>query len=307
MRFNKLDLNLLVALNVLLEERSVSGAAKRLYLSQPAMSAALKRLREYFKDDLLLVSGKRMVPTPHAMQLEPQLKLALQGLESLILQSTLFEEQFSTRTFLIAASDYVASILIAPLLQRLQTAAPSVKFEISPPSDSTNQLIEQGKIDLAILPQATLSKDHPSELLFEERFVLVGCAKNPLFDKPISEADFYAASHVIVKIGQLRPRSIAETEFSSRGINRKEDVRISSFLLAPEMVINSNRLTVMHERLAKKFAKIMPVRIAKMPFEMNTMSEYLQFNQAREMDLGLKWLIKEVKSQIYIEESDGFQ
>lgn len=306
MRFNKLDLNLLVALNVLLEERSVSAAAKRLYLSQPAMSAALKRLREYFKDDLLLVNGKRMVPTPHAVQLEPQLKVALQGLESLILQSTLFEEEVSTRTFVIATSDYISSILIAPMLQRLRKTAPFIKFDVTPPSDSTNDLINQGKIDLAIIPQATLSKVHPSEMLFEERFVLVGCASNSLFDGPINEADFYASSHVIVKIGQLRPNSIVEIELASRGINRKDDVRVSSFLLAPEIVLNSDRLTVMHERLAKKFAKFMPIKIAEMPFEMNTMFEYLQFNRAREQDLGLKWLIEEVKLQVVIEGSDGF-
>lgn len=298
MRFKGLDLNLLVALDVLLEERSVSRAAKRLYLSQPAMSAALKRLREYFNDELLTQTGKRMVPTPHAMQVSEQIKTVLHDVEALISRSTLFHPESSHRRFSIAASDYIATVLLAPLLRKLFRNAPGLQFNILPPGDTTASLLDQGKLDLVILPKSQLSVSHPDILLFEERFVIVGCASNPLFQNTLSEEDFYDASHVVVKLGRVRPASIAQTAIDSRGRERKEAVLAASFLLAPELVLNSPHLTVMHERLALKFSEVLPIKIAEMPFDLEPMSEHLQYNQARETDPGLKWLIKMIEEQV---------
>ena len=118
MRFKGLDLNLLVALDALLETRSVSAAASRLNLSQPAMSAALSRLRDYFGDDLLVASGKRMYPTAYAETLYPQLKDCLAGLDSLISNPTLFDPKTSLRTFRIIGSDYVTAAALVPLISR---------------------------------------------------------------------------------------------------------------------------------------------------------------------------------------------
>ena len=298
MRFKGLDLNLLVALDVLLEERSVSGAAKRLHLSQPAMSAALKRLREYFNDDLLTQTGKRMVPTPHAMQVSEQIKTVLYDVEALVSRSTLFHPESSQRRFSIVASDYIATVLLAPLLQKLFHSAPGLQFDILPPGDTTGSLLDQGKIDLIILPKSQLSASHPDVQIFEERFVVVGCASNPIFRSKLTEEGFYDASHVVIKLGRVRPTSIIQTSIDARGRARKEDVTAASFLLAPELVVNSPHLTVMHERLALKFSKILPIKIVELPFDLEPMSEHLQYNQARGTDPGLQWLIKKIQEQI---------
>jgi len=298
MRFKGLDLNLLVALDVLLDEGSVSAAAQRLNLSQPAMSAALKRLREYFNDDLLQQTGKRMVPTPHAMQLSEQLRLVLHDVEVLISKSTLFEPEISQRRFTITASDYIASVLLAPLLRDLAPIASGLQFDILPPGDSTAALLDQGKIDLVIWPNSQVSAAHPDTLLFTERFVVVGCANNPLLNSMLSEEDFYKASHVVVKLGRVRRASISQAAIDARGRERNEDVVAASFLLAPELVLNSPHLTVMHERLAVKFAKTLPIKIAKMPFDLDTMPEHLQYNSARATDPGLMWLIGKIKDQV---------
>tara|TARA_R110000803_G_scaffold210336_1_gene281836 strand:- start:12561 stop:13487 length:927 start_codon:yes stop_codon:yes gene_type:complete len=298
MRFKGLDLNLLVALDVLLDERSVSAAAQRLHLSQPAMSAALKRLREYFNDDLLQQTGKRMVPTPHAMQISEQIKTVLHDVEALISRSTLFDPTNSQRRFTITASDYIATVLLAPLLRKLFRIAPGLQFDILPPGDATSMLLDQGKIDLIILPKSQLSTSHPDILLFMERFVIVGCAENPLLHGALTEEDFYQASHVVVKLGRVRPASISQASIDARGRERKEDVIASSFLLAPELVLNSPHLTVMHERLALKFAEVLPIKIVEMPFDLDPMSEHLQYNQARATDSGLKWLIQQIKEQV---------
>lgn len=298
MRFKGLDLNLLVALNVLLEERSVSASAARLNLSQPAMSAALKRLREYFNDDLLQQTGKRMIPTPHALQISEQIKTVLYDVEALISRSTLFDPATSQRLFSITASDYIATVLLAPLLPKLFEIAPGLQFDILPPGDTTASRLDEGKMDLVIMPKSELSTSHPETLLFTERFVIVGCASNPLLDSGMTEDQFYEASHVVVKIGRVRPSSISQSSIDARGRARREDLVVSSFLLAPELVLNTPHLTVMHERLARKFLNTLPLKIAELPFELDPMTEHLQYNQAREKDPGLQWLIGKIKEQV---------
>lgn len=298
MRFKGLDLNLLVALDALLDERSVSAAAKRLNLSQPAMSAALKRLREYFNDDLLGQNGKSMVPTPHAMQVSEQIKTVLHDVEDLISRSTLFDPTTSERRFTITASDYIATVLLAPLLQKLFRVAPGLQFNILPPADGTRALLDQGKIDLMIQPKSKLSASHPDTLLFMERFVVVGCASNPLLDRPLTEEAFYNASHVVVKLGKLQPDSIIQKAIEETGRPREESVVASSFLLAPELVVQTPHLTLMHERLALKFSKRLPIKIAELPFHVEPMSEHLQYNKVRAKDPGLIWLVEQIKEQV---------
>jgi glyoxylase-like metal-dependent hydrolase (beta-lactamase superfamily II) len=127
MRFKGLDLNLLVALDTLVETRSVSRSAERMNLSQPAMSSALGRLRDYFKDDILVSHGKRMHPTAYAESLLPQVREALRGIEALIGTSTQFDPATSPRTFRLIASDYITAALVVPLVARLSEVAPNVR------------------------------------------------------------------------------------------------------------------------------------------------------------------------------------
>ena len=125
MNLRQIDLNLLVAFNVLIETRSVSRAAEVLHLSQPAMSAALGRLRDYFGDDLLVLQGKRMFPTAYAESLVPMVQETLRQIDTLISTSTSFDPATSQRTFRLFASDYITAAIIAPLSRRLASSAPT--------------------------------------------------------------------------------------------------------------------------------------------------------------------------------------
>jgi len=133
MRMKGFDLNLLVALDALLSEQNVSRAAERLNLSQPAASAALARLRTYFQDDILSVSGRRMLPTAHADSLAPLLADAMQAVERLLSTSAEFDPATSQRTFRIVASDYITTVLLTPLLPKLERLAPRVRLELHLP------------------------------------------------------------------------------------------------------------------------------------------------------------------------------
>ena len=255
MRFKGLDLNLLAALDVLLEERNVSRAAERLHLTQPAVSAALARLRDYFGDPILAPQGKRMIPTAQALALQPMLKQLLSQVDTMVAQSTRFDPATSSRCFAIGVSDYLVSVLFPPIIRRLRDEAPGVRLDLRAPSEAVQLELDKGEIDLILTPAEHCLPDHPTELLFEERHVVAGCASNPLLASPIDEEAFYAARHVAVRIGQVTRASFGETHLHERRIERRIEIQASNFTMVPDLLIGTDRLTVMHERLARAMAQ----------------------------------------------------
>ena len=303
MRFKGLDLNLLVALDALLETRSVSAAASRLNLSQPAMSAALSRLRDYFGDDLLVASGKRMYPTAYAETLYPQLKDCLADLDSLISNPTLFDPRTSHRTFRIIGSDYVTAAALVPLISRLQDEAPGVRLDIASVTDDAAEQIDQGKADLLLTPENHVHPDHPADLLWEERQVIVGWNRNPLFSQPLTEEAVFAAGHVAVMMGRVRTASFADRELAVMGKLRRIEVTTGSFLAVPWLLQGANRLAFMHERLARSVVKLFPLTWAPTPFKFPIMREMVQYHRARAGDAGLTWL-RQMMADVAVEIDD---
>jgi LysR family nod box-dependent transcriptional activator len=295
MRFKGLDLNLLVAFNVLIETRSVSRAAEQLHLSQPAMSAALGRLRDYFGDDLLVLQGKRMFPTAYAESLVPMVQDTLRQIDALISTSTSFDPATSQRTFRLIASDYITAAIIAPLSRRLATSAPTIRLESILPSDGSADLIAQGAFDLLITPEDFINPNQPAELLFEERHVVIGWNRNPVFDRSVTEADLMEASHVGIQMGNQRTSAFADKMMEQMGRIRRIDMTASSFTVVPWLIIETHRLALMHERLARQMASMFPLAIAQIPFDFPLMREMMQYNRARANDEGLQWLREQLR------------
>ncbi|OAN54832.1 MULTISPECIES: LysR family transcriptional regulator [unclassified Sphingobium] len=296
MRFRGLDLNLLAVFDGLMQTRSVSAAARQMNLSQPAMSAALSRLRDYFGDQLLVTHGKRMYPTAFAESLVPLVRESLGNIESLLATSVSFDPATSQRAFRIVASDYVVSAIISPLLARFAREAPGVTIHLITPGENSTQLIADGKADLMISPQEFLSPDHPSELLFEEEHVVAGWVENPLLHGELNEKLFLAAGHVAVVIGARFNASFADRTLISMGKVRRVEVSASSFATVPWLLTGTHRLAVMHERLAIAACRIFPIRTTPMPFPFPVMKEMVQFHQTRAADEGLKWLREQLRT-----------
>jgi LysR family nod box-dependent transcriptional activator len=295
MRFKGLDLNLLVALDALVETRSVSRSAERMNLSQPAMSSALGRLRDYFGDAILVAHGKRMYPTAYAESLLPQVRESLSTIEALIGTSTQFDPATSQRTFRLVASDYITAAVIVPLVARLSEIAPSVRVEIILPTDQSLDQIEQGLVDLLITPEDFISRDLPADLLCEERHVIVGWKGNPLFARKIHADDIYAAGHVGVAMGNQRTPAFGDHHLDLMGRQRKVEVTASSFTMVPWLLLNTMRVALMHERLARAMATHFPIAFAPLPFPFPIMREMSQYHHARAADAGLTWLRREMR------------
>jgi DNA-binding transcriptional LysR family regulator len=152
MRFNKLDLNLLVVLNALLTERSISRAAEKVHLSQPATSNALARLRDYFGDELLVSAGRQLILTPRAEALIEPVREVLMRIDSTIAAQPQFDPATETRHFTLLASDFTMTVLIPQLLASLYRDAPGIRIHIRAMTENREEVLEQGKADFLICP-----------------------------------------------------------------------------------------------------------------------------------------------------------
>ena len=294
MRFKGLDLNLLAAFAILVEERSVSRAAARLNLSQPAVSAALARLRDYFGDDLLVAQGKRMFPTALAETLRPQVAAVLRTVETMVDASGAFAPETSTRTFRVVGSDYVLMVLLGPLIRRLDRVAPGVRIAVELPGERTAGRLEEGRVDLVVTPEEFASPRHPLELAWEEKHVVVGWRGNPAFAGPISADDFFALEHLAVALGTDVAAAFAERQLEQIGKPRRIGATVPNFSALPWLLVGTTRIALMHERLARMMEPHLPIALSPVPFDFPPMREVLQWHRARDADPGLRWLRREL-------------
>lgn len=197
MNIEKIDLNLLVYLDVLLRERNVTKAAHQLNISQPAMSNALRRLRKQLEDPILVRTSEGMAPTEHAQRLQPIIREALSGLEHALQPQTPFDAKKSTRVFRIMASDYSEAALIPHLLTRLQEEAPHITLDIMTPSDVSYVDVEQGKVDMVLNRFESIPQSFHQKTIWRDHFLCVFNRANPLADS-YNLYTYLAGKHVWV-------------------------------------------------------------------------------------------------------------
>lgn len=296
MRFKGLDLNLIVAFEALMSDRSVSRAAQRLNLSQPAMSNALARLRSYFGDDLLIARNKRMYATPFAETLLPQVRQALETMEGVIATSRHFDPATTNRTFRIMTSDYIATSILFPIVTRLAVTAPGVRIELLLPSPRRIELLESGGIDLLITLQEYVTPELPSERLFEDEYRLVGRAGHPALSDGTTLAAMLAYDHVHVAIGDERLPSFGDAYLDRMGIQRRVAMIAPNFGMLPWLLQDTDWLALIQGRLAAQMARNFPLVAVAPPLPVPPLVEMAQYHVTRSNDPGLRWLIDLIRS-----------
>jgi LysR family nod box-dependent transcriptional activator len=290
MRFDRLDLNLLVALDALIEERSVSGTARRLHLSQPAVTGALNRLRDFFGDALLIQSGRRMLLTPKAEELAGPVRRTLIQIRSEITRPIGFEPVTAERHFTIVASDYASSIMLAGAIADAAALAPRITFEVVQPDRFATERLERADVDLLITVTQFTVPDHPILPLFDDREVVISCAKAGY--TCVDEKTFFSAGHAITMFGKDRHPSVIDDFLSNYRHRRRIEVCVPSFTALPQAVIGTRRLATMHGRLAEQFAAFYPIVIHAPPIPLPRIEEVAQWHRLREKDAGVQWLVQ---------------
>jgi DNA-binding transcriptional LysR family regulator len=296
MRFDRLDLNLLVALDALIEDRSVSQAAKRLYLTQPAVTGALNRLREFFRDDILVPSGRQMLLTPKAEELRSPVREALMFIRSRITTPSSFDPSTAERHFSIAASDNAFAVFVSKVIAAAEKMAPRVTFEILSTGVLTQERFNRGEVDLTVSLAVFLSDVHPTEALYEDEHAVISWSEGA-HRNGITEDAFFSSGHAVVVFGADRHPAFAETYFSKQGIERKIHVRVPLFSVLPAAVIGTNRLATMYRRHAEVLASHFPIAIHEPPVPMPKVQQVMQWHSYRSTDQGLNWLLDLVRAE----------
>lgn len=298
MNLRKVDLNLLVILDALLTERSVSRAGERIGLSQPAVSAALARLREAFDDPLLVRVGRDFTLTRYASELTVPIRDALDRIELTLLQKPSFNPQTDTRHFSISASDYAGLVLLAPLIRQLSTEAPNVTLHLLPRSRDVARLLKADQVDLIIEPiELFASSDFPSAPLFSDRWLCALDTSNPhIRDNSITQEAFLQLPHLVYGIGDDRQLNLADQHLTKIGVRRQIGVTVESFLLAPLLVRGTHLITLVLERAAKQLVQTKSVRTVDCPFEVPCIHEAMYWHPRHTTDSGHQWLRQTIRT-----------
>jgi DNA-binding transcriptional LysR family regulator len=290
----RLNLNLLVALDILLAEKSVTKAAQKLFLTQAAMSNNLQQLRVIFKDELLIREKNRMVLTSFAASLQAKLHHVLEQMRELVENGQQFAAETSNRLFKIAMSDYCSALVLPQLLEKLEQAAPGIKLTVIP-ADPLNspQPFENGDCDLALGMLPFTDPAVTKQLLFQDQGVCVmntqhACAKKP----KLSLTDYLAYPHLaITRVGQSdRPKLVEE---ALAALNVQRNVKIGLPYMEPifQMIAQSETLlaTIPH-KVAKRYQNQYHFVIKPLPFTIKPMEFYLVWHRRYDSDFGHQWL-----------------
>lgn len=290
MRFRDLDLNLLVVLDALLAEQNVSRAAEQLHLTQPAISSSLGRLRLHFKDELLVKSGRRMVPTALAESLRAPVRDILVNVQQVADARPQFDPASATHTFVIVASDYVAATLLADAVSHLQRVAPNVTIVSRPLTEQNIERFVRGDWDLLIMPRIPSVTALETKLLFREQFTCIAWSKNDTVGTKVTLKQYLSQTHIIVAFDFPMLMGFDEVFLRQNGHHRHVSAVVPNFTLLPMFVVGTNHLATMHHRLARRLAKDLPIKIVKPQIAFPSVEEYLCWHRHRERDTAGMWL-----------------
>ena len=282
-----LDLNLLKTLDALLDERSVTRAAQRLSLTQPAVSGMLNRLRDYFDDPLFSRTPHGIVPTLRAQQLAAPVKQILSDID-ILLKPTQFDPLTAALTFTVAATDYALKAVIVPFIAALRVRAPGIRVRVIPvePVLLTTQF-EQGKIDLALLtPDSTPDNLH-SWALYDEEYVCLMRHAHPDAGQPLTLDRFCALEHVLVSYVGESFWGVTDEALASVGRQRQIGLSVSSFLVLPDILAISDMIAVVPARLAYDDTRM---HVLPPPLPITGFTKSMAWHERTHRDAAHQWL-----------------
>lgn len=283
------DLNLLTTFRHLLATGSVTATAERMRLSQPAVSRALGRLRAALHDPLFVRDKVGLVPTPRALALQPELEALLTRLDDLLASGTSFEPATSRRTFVVATSDYSASVLMRPLLQRLGKEAPGVTVRVVQTAPEAEAALQQGTWDFLWAPQRPMSQAVVWTKLFDETFSFVVREGHPLGSKPLT-LERYLSIQQIALSPEGRPGGNPLDETLQRlGHRRQVVAHVPTFAVVPSLIAQSDLGAVLPRRIIEVHGR--PWRLASrvLPFPVHGFTLKQAWHERHRHDDGHAW------------------
>lgn len=304
MNLAAIDLNLLLVFDALMTERHVTRAGQRIGLSQPAVSAALNRLRGIIDDELFIRRGGEMVPTARALALADPITEALKQVETAFRSGANFDPATAHRDFKLRGVDYFGYFLVAPLVAEFTRSAPGIAIRsLDAQTGSVPQLLEDGTIDLAIEVMHELAYPIRSQFLMRERYVVIASENHPDIPDDVPpeqpfDLDLYCrlphALHSFVG------GATGNVDAALAAINRRRHVGLSAphFFSIARAVADSTMVATFPERLAKEFAPVFGLRVYEAPIQLPPISIAMIWHRRNDGDAGQVWFRQQVMNMV---------
>ena len=300
--FDKIDLHLIRVLHTVLTERSVSKAAIRLGMYQPAVSASLKKLRELAGDPLLVRSGAGMVPTDAGLRMLAPSASILRAAESMFSDARSFEPGSTRQTFRIAASDFLAPLFLPRLVAQIKQQAPHCVIEILPLSAESDYRtrLAQGDMDVVIGNWLKPPEDLHLGRLFGDEVVCLVAHDHPAVRRASQggwdAASWLAAEHIAPTPTHPGARGVIDEHLDSLGLQRNITARCPHFGLIPSMVASSLLVLTTGRQYCERFTDRLPVKILPCPVPFPRLLYYQLWHERTHHSSAGRWLRERVKS-----------
>jgi DNA-binding transcriptional LysR family regulator len=290
------NLNLLVALDALLHERSVTRAAQRAHVTPSAMSHSLAELRDLLADPLLVRTGRGMAFTPRAEALREPLRRLLVDAQRIVRDKGTFDPSAAERRFVLAAPDFLATLVLPTLLRSAQREAPGVSLEIVPSTRRGNAwLLESGEVDLAL---GAVVDDTPGIRradLCTEGFVCAARDGHPDIDGALSLDQYVRTPHLLITLGDDDRPTWIDEELARLGRARRVAARVRYFMTAPLVLARTDLLLTGPSMLVRYFAELVPLQVLAPPIALPTYPEEMYWHERFDGDPAHLWLRQLVK------------
>lgn len=297
-RLSGFNLNLLLALDALLQEESVTRAARRLHVTQSAMSHNLAQLRELLGDPLLIRGKAGMALTPRAQGLAAALHRGLEQLQRALGDGPAFAPASATRGFTLTMGDFVAVLLMPRLLSGLRGSAPGLEFAVVPVDRRRMaEQLESGEVDLGVGVNFERAPRLRHEVVLTQRFVSVVRADHPEIRGALSLEQFERWPHVLVG-GKTGDSAIVDAALARLGRTRRVALRVPYFLAAPVMVASSDMILTTAALVASHFAGHYPLQILTPPVELAPFTIDVVWHERFERDPAHTWLRGQVAAAL---------
>lgn len=296
--FRKIDLNLLIAFAVLFREQSVSLAADKLHLGQPAVSGSLARLREMFDDPLFIRSGHRMQPTVRATELHTELMPLLEQLQSALFQQAEFHPASAKATITIGMTDWVEMWLMPQLLPALRAQAPGVRLNVVASDPFTDaQRLEGGDLDMAISVANQSARWMERELLTPMEFVTLWHPSQLQLAAPLSAEIYAAQQHVLVSYREATSSHI-DTVLARQNLKREINYTTPHFSALPGLLSMMPILATVPQGLCENWQKTWGLCSSPVPLDIAPFEVALLWHQRHNSDAALMWVRGFIKRMV---------
>lgn len=288
------DTQLLRLLVTLLDERSVSRTAVRLNLSQPAVSSALKRLREIFCDPLLIKDKQRMVPTERARQIEGTVRSLLQDVDTLLRPPPVFDPATTRQTFRLGMPDYLAPAFMTALVNYLRKQAPGARLVLQPlgPDYDYEQALAEGQLDVVVGNWPQPPEHLRLSVLLEDEVVCLVDRGHPAAtaEQGMTLAQYLEGAHVVPMPYSVLQRGVVESHLAQLRLTREATVTTPYFGLAPALLVGSDLIFTTARHFAEHCARQLPLAVVTPPIDFPRMRFYMLWHSATHTSAGHAWL-----------------